>query len=279
VPYLRIIPQLIRCLDFTPFEEGKGLGERRGSLDERHRERVRSVDQLVEEWEGTGPVPAPGMGKDWGQLSKVPSKEGRFYQIKQEGEWWQKSQSPERFEDEYNELEAAFIERPTPGGYQGGSAPEQSKSPSVRRTCRDDFELESSSDERDRAYMHDFQIRDSDIRAGYAFPRGTGLPHNGVSANQREHEAHDNRGDKNGPGIRTVVPTHREHYWQERGIVISLRRPPGWSREHHDPLMRERRGRTNIPPEGNMNPLKASTGERRTTGRGKQDNPAQEGGP
>jgi DNA uptake protein ComE-like DNA-binding protein len=22
VPYLRIIPQLIRCLDFTPFEEG-----------------------------------------------------------------------------------------------------------------------------------------------------------------------------------------------------------------------------------------------------------------
>jgi hypothetical protein len=87
VPYLRIIPQLIRCLDFTPFEEGKGLGERRGSLDERHRERVRSVDQLVEEWEGTGPVLAPGMGKDWGQLSKVPSKEGKFYQIKREGEW------------------------------------------------------------------------------------------------------------------------------------------------------------------------------------------------
>jgi hypothetical protein len=57
----------IKCLDFTPFEEG----ERRGSLDERHRERVRSVDQLVEEWEGTGPGPAPGMGKDWGQLSNV----------------------------------------------------------------------------------------------------------------------------------------------------------------------------------------------------------------
>ena len=53
VPYLRLTPPLIRCLYFTHFEEG----ERRGSLDERHRERVRSVDQLVEEWEGTGPGP------------------------------------------------------------------------------------------------------------------------------------------------------------------------------------------------------------------------------
>jgi hypothetical protein len=74
VPYLRLTPQLIKCLDVTPFEKGEGLGERRGSLDERHRERVRSVDQLVEEWEGTGPGLAPRMGKDWGQLSKVPSK-------------------------------------------------------------------------------------------------------------------------------------------------------------------------------------------------------------
>jgi hypothetical protein len=60
------------------------------------------------------------------------------------------------------------------------------------------FPLIGSSDERDRAYMHDFQFRDSDIRAGYAFPRGTGLPQSGVSANQRENEAHDYRGDKNG---------------------------------------------------------------------------------
>ena len=73
---------------------------------------------------------------------------------------------PERFEDEYSKLEATFIERPTPGGYKSKSAPRQSKSPSVRRTRRDDFELESSSDERDRAYMHDLHIRDSDIRAG-----------------------------------------------------------------------------------------------------------------
>ena len=66
--------------------------------------------------------------------------------------------------------------RPTPGGYKSKSAPGQSKSPSVRRTRRDDFELESSSDERDRAYMHDFHIRDSHIRASYAFPRDQVFP-------------------------------------------------------------------------------------------------------
>ena len=37
VPYLRLTPQLLK-------RGGWGLGERRGSLDERHRERVRSVD-------------------------------------------------------------------------------------------------------------------------------------------------------------------------------------------------------------------------------------------
>ena len=115
MPYLRLTPQLIKCLDFTPFEDKEGLGERRGSLDERHRERVRSVDQLVEEWEGTGPGHPSGMGKDWGQLGKVSSKGGKSYQSKQEGDWWQQSQSPERFEDEHSELEAAFTERPTPG--------------------------------------------------------------------------------------------------------------------------------------------------------------------
>jgi hypothetical protein len=199
VPYLRLTPQLIRCLDFTPFEEGEGLGERRGSLDERHMERVRSVDQLVEECEETGPDLPHGMGKDWGQLSRVPSKGGKSYPLKQEGEWWQRSQSPERFENEYNELEAAFIERPTPGGYKGGSAPGQSKSPSVRRMRHDDFELESSRDEKDRAYMHDSQKRDTDMGAGYAFPRGQGLPHSGVSASQRGNETQDYRGYKNEP--------------------------------------------------------------------------------
>jgi hypothetical protein len=67
VPYLRLTPQLIKCLDFTPFEDKEGLGERRGSLDERHRERVRTVDQLEEEWEGTGSRhPSGGMAHDFG---------------------------------------------------------------------------------------------------------------------------------------------------------------------------------------------------------------------
>jgi hypothetical protein len=118
------------------------------------------------------------------------------------------------------------MERPTPGGYKGRSAPGQLKSPSVLRTRRDDFELESSSDERDRAYMHDFQIRDSDIRAGYALPRGPVLPRSGVSARQRGNEAQDYRREMNVPGIGTVVPNHREHYWQERGVVIPCRGTP-----------------------------------------------------
>ena len=91
---------------------------------------------------------------------------------------------------------------------------------------RDDFELESSNDERYWAYMHDFQIRDSDICAGYAFPRGTGLPRSGVSASQRGNEAQDYRGEMNVPGMRTVVPNHIEHYWQERGVVFPLRGTP-----------------------------------------------------
>ena len=125
------------------------------------------------------------MGKDWGQLGRVPSKGGKSYQLKQEGRWWQRSQSPERFEDEYGELDSAFTERPTPGGEdkgyfegsrgnKGGLTSGQSKSPSVRRTCRDDFELESSREEKDRAHMPDSQNRDTDMGAGYVFPRGKG---------------------------------------------------------------------------------------------------------
>jgi len=116
VPYLRLTPQLIRCLDFALFEEGEGA--RRESLDERHRikDRVRSVDQLVEEWEGSGPGHPQGMVKDWGQLARGPSKGGKPYQLKQEGEWWQGSQSPERLEDECGELDSAFMDRPTPRG-------------------------------------------------------------------------------------------------------------------------------------------------------------------
>jgi hypothetical protein len=51
-------------LDLTPFEEGEGLGERRGSLDERHRDRIKSVDQLIEDWEGTERAPH----QEWGRI-------------------------------------------------------------------------------------------------------------------------------------------------------------------------------------------------------------------
>ena len=47
----QINPAANQMLRFCPFWRG----ERIWSLDERHRERVRSVDLLVEEWEGTGP--------------------------------------------------------------------------------------------------------------------------------------------------------------------------------------------------------------------------------
>ena len=80
VPYLRL-----KCLDFTTFDDKEGLG----FLYERHRERVRSVDQLVEKWEGTGPGHAKGRGEDWGQFDKVPSTGGKSYHSKQEGDWWQ----------------------------------------------------------------------------------------------------------------------------------------------------------------------------------------------
>ena len=85
-----------------------------------HKERVRSVDQLVEEWKGTGPGQPQNMGKDWGQLARGPSKGGKPYQFKQEEERWQRSQSPDRFEDDYGELDSAFMERQTPGGEDKG---------------------------------------------------------------------------------------------------------------------------------------------------------------
>jgi hypothetical protein len=47
VPYLRITQPLLDCLDFTSFENKEGMG----SLYDRHRERVRSVDKLIGKWE------------------------------------------------------------------------------------------------------------------------------------------------------------------------------------------------------------------------------------
>jgi hypothetical protein len=43
-------------LDFTSFENKEGVG----SLYDRHRERVRSVDKLIGKWDGTGQGQAKG---------------------------------------------------------------------------------------------------------------------------------------------------------------------------------------------------------------------------
>lgn len=88
-----------------------------------------------------------------------------------------------------------------PMGNKGGSALGQSKSPSVRRMRRDDFELESSRENKNRAYMHDSQSRDMGVKARYASSSEQGLLHSGVSASQKGNEAHDYSGDMNGPGI------------------------------------------------------------------------------
>ena len=67
VPYLRITQQLIDCLDFTSFDNKEGVG----SLNDRHRERVRSVDKLIGKWDGTGQGLAKGRGKDSGSFDSL----------------------------------------------------------------------------------------------------------------------------------------------------------------------------------------------------------------
>ena len=132
-------------MDFTSFENKEGGG----SLYDRHRKRVRSVVKLTGKWGGTGQGQAKGRGKDIGSFDRVPSTGGKSYHSKQEGDWWQQSHLPDIIEDDYSETEATFRERPTLGGYKSTSVPGQSKSPSVRRTRREDLEWDSSSDERD----------------------------------------------------------------------------------------------------------------------------------
>jgi hypothetical protein len=140
VPYLRITQPLLDCLDFTSFENKEGVG----SLYERHRERVRSVDKLIGKWDGTG----QGQVKGRGSFDKVPLKGGNSYYNKQEWDWWQQANLPERLDDDYSEME-----RQTPGGVKYTSAPGQYPPPLFRRTRREDLDWDSSSDERDRAYM------------------------------------------------------------------------------------------------------------------------------
>jgi hypothetical protein len=215
VPYLRITPQLLDCLDFTSFENKEGVG----SLYNLHRERVRSVDKLIGKWDGTGQGQGKGRGKEMGSFDRVPLSRGKSYYSKQEGDWWQQSNLPDRVEDEYSEMETTFMERQTPGGFKCTSAPGQSKSPFVRRTRRDDFDWDSSSDERDRAYMHNVHIRDSDIRADYAFPREPGLFHSGVLASKGA--------EMRVPTRRTIAPSNRENVWQDRGGRYSPPRNTG----------------------------------------------------
>ena len=83
-----------------------------------------------------------------GSFDKVPLTGGKSYYNKQEGDWWQQANLPERLDDDYSEMESTFMERQTPGGVKYTSAPGQYPPPSVRRTRRDDLDWDSSSDER-----------------------------------------------------------------------------------------------------------------------------------
>jgi hypothetical protein len=108
-------------LDFTSFENKEGVG----SLYDRHRERVRSVDKLIGKWDVTGQGQVKGRGKDVGSFDKVPLTGGKSYYNKQEGDWWQQANLPKRLDDEYSEMESTFMERQTPGGVKYTSAPGQ----------------------------------------------------------------------------------------------------------------------------------------------------------
>jgi hypothetical protein len=87
-------------------------------------------------------------------------------------------------------------------------------------------------------------------RRGITTPPFLPIMFSGVSASQRGNQAQDYRGEMNVPAIRTVVPNHREHYWQERGGRYSPpRNTERWcSMEHHNPLMKERRGKARHTP-------------------------------
>ena len=60
--------------------------------------------------------------------------------------------------------------------------------------------------------MHDLHIRDSDMRAGFAFPRGPGISYSGVLASKRGKETQDYRGEMSVPNIRAVAPSHSRTY-------------------------------------------------------------------
>ena len=148
-----------------------------------------------------------------GSFDKVPLTGERSYYNKQERDWWQQTNLSERLDDDYIEMESTFMERQTPGGVKYTSAPGQNPPPSICRSRRDDLNWDSSSDERDRAYMQNVHIRYSDIRAGFALPREPGLYHSGVLAS-------GGGGEVRVPNIRTVAPANRESVWKDRGPLF-----------------------------------------------------------
>jgi hypothetical protein len=46
-------------------------------------------------------------------FDKVPLTRGKSYYNKQEGDWWQQVNLPERLDDDYSEMESTFMERQT----------------------------------------------------------------------------------------------------------------------------------------------------------------------
>ena len=48
-----------------------------------------------------------------GSFDKVPLTGGKSYYNKQEGNWWQQANLPDRLNDDYSEMESTFMERKT----------------------------------------------------------------------------------------------------------------------------------------------------------------------
>lgn len=93
--------------------------------------------------------------------------------------------------------------------------------------CRDDFEMDPSREERDRSYMYASKYTAMGRGPEYATPRGQGLVHRVASSGHGEWGT--------GQDMKSLIPTYREQYWQERGG--GRRSPPrttgvGWNRDH-----------------------------------------------
>jgi hypothetical protein len=56
-----------------------------------------------------------------GTFDKVPSTGGKSYYNKQERDWWQQANLPEKLDGDYSEMESTFMERKTPGGVNNTS--------------------------------------------------------------------------------------------------------------------------------------------------------------